>query len=406
MREPVRSADARQRTLERLRRLACEGLDVAAFLDRAGAALDRVVPSDVDTLPSPTWMTVDPASRLLTSTYTVGCEMSTEEIVAFEYVSSDPGNRVSDVLGDPRGVRTSTELLQREPSTARHYRALLASMGVEHEVLIALRGTDGVAWGAGYLVRAPGRAAFDDQDLAFLRTAAPLLADGVRRGLVHGEADGPEGPRAPAIVVLDERLEPEWRTPGADDWLADLGGGGHGELPTPVLSVAQAALARDGSTPVAGPDPGDEAPVEGRVAAPSADGLAVRVRAPRRGWVTLHGQPLTGGPPRRVAVTIQAAATDRISTLLLATHGLTAREAEVARHVLHGRSTAQIATALGVSPYTVQEHLKHIFEKTGVRSRRQLVAGLFARHYRSRVDDNEHRVSANRPIRGGPYPDT
>ena len=402
MRESRRSADARQRTLERLRRLACEDLDVATFLERAGAALDRVVPSDVDTLPSPTWMVVDPASGLLTSTYVVGCEMSTEEIVAFEYVSSDPGNRISDVLCDPRGVRTSSELHQRDPSTARPYRALLASMGVEHEVLIALRGTDGVAWGACYLVRAPGRAAFDNQDLDFLRAAAPLLADGVRRGLVLGEADDPEGPGAPAIVVLDERLEPKWLTPGADGWLADLGAGGHGELPTPVLSVAQAALARDRRTPLGDPGLGDEA----RVEEPSADGLAVRVRAPRRGWVTLHGQPLSGGAGRRVAVTIQPAATDRISALLLAAHGLTAREGEVARHVLHGRSTTQIATALGVSPYTVQEHLKHIFEKTGVRSRRELVARLFARHYRPRVDDNEKRVSANHPIRGGPFPDT
>ncbi len=49
--------------------------------------------------------------------------------------------------------------------------------------------------------------------------------------------------------------------------------------------------------------------------------------------------------------------------------------------VLRGRSTADISRSAGVSPHTVQDHLKSVFDKTGVRSRRDLVAPLFARHY-------------------------
>ncbi|MFJ9368711.1 helix-turn-helix transcriptional regulator [Nocardia sp. NPDC101769] len=59
------------------------------------------------------------------------------------------------------------------------------------------------------------------------------------------------------------------------------------------------------------------------------------------------------------------------------------REHEIAALVLAGNSTPQIAATLVVSPFTVQQHLKSIFEKSGVRSRRELVANLLAVHYGS-----------------------
>jgi len=57
--------------------------------------------------------------------------------------------------------------------------------------------------------------------------------------------------------------------------------------------------------------------------------------------------------------------------------GLTPREAEVLAHIAAGESNAEIAAALFVSEATVKTHINHIFGKTGLRDRAQLVGYAF-----------------------------
>ena len=70
---------------------------------------------------------------------------------------------------------------------------------------------------------------------------------------------------------------------------------------------------------------------------------------------------------------------------------LTSRERQVLTLVERGMKNKEIAKELGIRPGTVKIHLKHIFEKTGVRGR----YGLAISGYRNRGEFGEGAAPAN-----------
>ena len=65
--------------------------------------------------------------------------------------------------------------------------------------------------------------------------------------------------------------------------------------------------------------------------------------------------------------------------VLCKAYDLTPRERQLVEMLRSGLATKPLGKALRISPYTVQDHLKAIFEKTGMRSRRELVSHFAGR---------------------------
>jgi DNA-binding CsgD family transcriptional regulator len=373
---------AMQRGIEHLGRLAAAGLDLPTFWQEASTILARAVPH----YSTPCWWTFDPASLLVTSHFQTEVVELPPGMLAHEYLVDD-AHKLADVARSERGISTIHEVTGGDPSRSPGWREFVQAYGAEQEVLVAMRTRRGEPWGVVGLYRASGQPFFSDQEMSFLQDVAPHLAEGARRGLLFGEAADPERPESPGVIVLREDWSIESLTPGVERWLCDLPDSvweRSGALPPAVLAVASRALRS--------------------ALGPEAPGEVAFSRVLTRGgqWVVLHGATLVTTGTRRVAVIVEPAHPVRIASLLMAAYGLTEREQDVTRLVLQGLATTDIAQRLDVVPQTVQQHLKSIFDKTGVRSRRELVSKVFFTHYEPRLRDNEQRAIAGRPLRGGP----
>ena len=210
-----------------------------------------------------------------------------------------------------------------------------------------------------------------------MASLAGALADGLRRAALLGDAvDGGGGDTGLLVLAADGTVE--MANPAADRWLDELGAGDRpgGHLPLAVRAAAsQARAAADGAK-------------RGRTTA-----TARACRPPRPGPDPDPGRTLGGGarlasrrrPGSRVAVLLEAARPAELAPLIADAYGLTKRERLVTELVAQGFSTSEIAARLHLSAYTVQDHLKSIFEKSGTGSRGGLVARLFFDHYAPRL---------------------
>jgi DNA-binding CsgD family transcriptional regulator len=279
-------------------------------------------------------------------------------------------NKFRRLARSKRPVRTLSEATGGRFERSARWRQVFGPLGLDDDLRAAL-GTGAACWGYLALHRERGRGTFEAEETAFIGDVSSHLAEGLRKALLIENAGEQASGEAPGLLLLDDELRVVATTPAAHYWLAEVGGAGAdiGELPSPILAAASSlqALERDPA---------------GASTLPRS-----RLRTSSGRWLVIHASRLGGDSQGRgqIAVILELAQPLEIAPLIAAAYGLSDRERQVLQQVVIGASTAEIAGALFISSNTVQDHLKAIFEKTGVRSRRELVAQIFTQQYLPRI---------------------
>jgi DNA-binding NarL/FixJ family response regulator len=201
---------------------------------------------------------------------------------------------------------------------------------------------------------------FSTAECEFATTLLATITAAQRVRVAQMFASTPEQPtRAPALVLFDDDLHAVGETPAAEHSFRRLlpTEPGHSPVPAAALNVAAQLLAAEELI--------------------DSSEATARAHAGGGAWVALTAarvQASTSGMPASIAVTIDPIAlSSRVDVFSRAT-GLTARETDVLVELSRGNSTRRIARDLGLSEYTVQQHLTAVFAKSGTASRAELIA--------------------------------
>jgi DNA-binding CsgD family transcriptional regulator len=241
---------------------------------------------------------------------------------------------------------------------SRRWRESLERYGTGDELRVVAADERG-CWGRFDLWRDRGDRPFDDQDAQLVREASGALGRGMRRATVGLRDDAPAAPLETGVLVIDAELRPRGGTAAVYAWFRALNPARmpyEGGIPSLVWSTAGRLIAAE-----AGEDP--RRPV--RIRARAADGTWAVIEAARL-------DDADGG----IAVSVRVAGMEEILGLVCRAYGLSSRERELVALIAQGHDTNAVAKQMFISPYTVQDHLKSIFDKLGVHSRLDLLTRL------------------------------
>lgn len=354
------------RARDEIVRLCHAGLDAVRLRREVIERMRAAMPFEAVCFP-----TADPATLMITGN--VGEGLPPEAAQGFfrvEYGTADY-NKFARLARGRRRVRTLDDATGGRFERSARWREVFGPLGLDDDLRAALV-TGGSCWGYLALHRARSRETFGEAEVRFVGGVAAHLADGLRKALLIEHVAGGAQAAGPGLLLLDDRLRVVASTPAGRYWLAEVGSTGQdvGELPSPVLAAASSLQALERGATAAGSVPRS------------------RLRTESGRWLVVHTSRLGGGDNEgRIAVILELAQPLEIAPLIAAAYGLSERERQVLQQVVLGLPTGEIAAALVISANTVQDHLKAIFDKTGARSRRELVAQIFTQQYLPRIWD-------------------
>ncbi|MFE9560194.1 helix-turn-helix transcriptional regulator [Streptomyces sp. NPDC006487] len=282
-------------------------------------------------------------------------------LLEIEYGEEDV-NQFPGLVKSGRIAAGLWQATRQRPHTSSRYRDVYRPAGMGDEMRVLLR-SGRTVWGALVLHRGGDRAPFSDGEIATVSTLAPSITEALRGAYLRHDAAAADSelPAAPGLLTFHPGGELDRVTPAGHAWLEQLAGApaeSAAPLPQPVLHAHSMARTT-----------GDAS-------------LRMRSRSGRWLSVTAVRMDADGG----VAVMIQPSSPGHIVGIMMDVYGLTLRERQIAQLVTYGMSDTDITKRLGISPHTVRDHLKKVFDKTGTNSRGRLLQLLYFNHYQPDIE--------------------
>lgn len=352
------------RVVAEVKRLCYAGLDSYRLRTEAMHALRPLLPFDLCCFD-----TVDPSTGLVTTTVQEGVtsrqiERTYLERVYFE--DSLPDFR--SMLQHSVPVACLSERTGGRLEQALRHQLLYKPLGLGDEIRAVFKSRQQM-WGTLVMSRDRSDPFYTERHKMLLKRLAPHLGEGLRAATLRTLAIRPpteDGSDVPGLIIYHPKGHVEHYTAAAERWLAELGALRPGWLreSVPPVVVHMAGAVRRA---LAIHTEAEEAAVP-QFSVVGRSGRAITVMG--------HLMQSDDGVGR-IGVIFEPASTRELIRFRTAAFGLSPREQSIVHLVARGASTQQIADQLRISPHTVQEHLTNIFDKVGVRSRREVVKQIF-----------------------------
>jgi DNA-binding CsgD family transcriptional regulator len=307
------------------------------------------------------WVLTDPETEVGCSPLAdVPCLPELPRLIMLKYLT--PTNRWTRMKGPVARLHESTAG-RMERSLV--WNSLLRRYGVTDVASTVFRNRQG-CWGFLDLWRVNASEPFTESESGFLASIVKPVTEALQRSQADTfKLTARTVPRAgPAVLILSPDLGVMTQTAETDEYLRLLIPPDQERQPIPAAAynVGAQLLAAEAGV--------DQHPPWARVHL--SDGV----------WLTLRAARL-GAPERAdnrdIAVTIEKSSPTERLDLFSRACALSAREAELLRHLILGADTHLTAQRMFVSENTVQDHLKSIFAKTATSNRRTLMARAVGR---------------------------
>ena len=322
--------------------------------------------------------TTDPSTLFFTSS--IHNEIPTWALRPFlenEFLQDD-FNHFRELVKNRQSVGILSEQTQHELSRSQRYRDILAPLALGDEMR-AVFSANASCWGTLCLHQERNAPEYTAPEAAFLTSLTPHIAQGLRKAqLLTNASQATAALDGPGVLILSENYAIMSMNDAAASWLAELTEAERGDkqvLPHSILAVlTRLHIVEHGMT--------GGLPITPKLTLHAPSGRWLRLYASRMSRPSDQGQ---------IVIVFEIAQPIEITPLLFQAYQLTKREGEVTLLSLRGQSTKEIAQTLHISLNTVQDHLKAIFEKVNVSSRRELAGRIFVQQYQTHVLEDAPR---------------